>query len=351
MNRKMRTILPITLPFLSCLLLLPACTEENRDGILSAPGWEPLRIASIAMDGSATPRGIIEKVGKGTGELSSIGVYAAYSDGAEYKPAHGSNTDIYQYDGSQWSTTATPFDAVLRLPTGTGAPGVTAYAWHPSDLTPVYQSNGGSHVTGVDIPNQIIFDAANQNDYLYATPASVQAGTAASFTMNHALLKLTCKIYKSSSLTEEIHLTSLSITERNNNWLTGQGSMRLANGELSGLTNTSKLVITAGDASQGYTPKVVVVPDTQDNPATVHCLLAPTSVTGLRFELEAKSSVQTYSFQSNFVTPGKLEGNKGEHIIVTIKLDGMDAKVTGISVYKWEPYSDTYIPVTPEPET
>jgi len=349
MNRKMRTILPITLPFLSCLLLLPACTEENQNGTLSAPGWEPLRIASIAMDGSATPRSIIETVGKGTGELSSIGVYAAYSDGAEYKPAHGSNTDIYQYDGSQWSTTATHLDAVLRLPTATGAPGVTAYAWHPSDLTPVYQSNGGSHVTGVAIPNQITFDAANQNDYLYATPASVQAGTAASFTMNHALLKLTCKIYKSSSLTEEIHLTSLSITERNNNWLTGQGSMRLADGVLSGLTNTSKLVITADDTSPGYTPKVV--PDTQNSPTTVHCLLAPTSVTGLRFELEAKSSVQTYSFQSNFVTPTKTDGAKGEHIIVTIKLDGMDAKVTGISVYKWEPYSDTYIPVTPEPET
>ena len=339
----MKLISITAFPFFSCLLLLCACSAPEEE--VASDGWKPLRVASITVDASATPRSIIEEVGTEPGRLSGIGVYALYADNTEYKPAHGSNTGIYMYDGSQWAAAATQQNAVLRLPTGTEAPQMKASAWHPSGLAPVYMPSGGSHVTGVTVPSVMTFDAADQEDYLYAAPVKVTAGTAVSFAMNHAQLKLTCKVYKSASLTEEIHLTGVTVTERNNNWLTGQGSMRLADGVFTGLTNTSKLVLKAAEGDRTKT-----VPADRENPVSVHCLVAPTSVSSFRFELEAESSAQKYSFQSSYVTPSKTEGAKGDHIIVTIKLDGMDARVTGIGVYKWESYSDTYIPVTPEPE-
>ncbi|WP_418697244.1 fimbrillin family protein [Bacteroides sp.] len=341
---------PIHLSILSVLLALTACTDGHDSLPPVDTGEDVLHISSVTMEGAtdAASRGIITEVGTANGQLSRIGVYTVGYNGTsetEYKPAHGRNTGVYQYASSAWTSTATqPADA-LRLPTGTGAPTIHAYAWHPATLTPAYQS-GGSYVSGVNIHStDILFDAANQVDYLYSSQATPQAGTPIAFTMNHAMVKLTCQVYKTGSLTEDIHLTKLSITERNNKWVTGEGNMKLTDGVFTGLTNTSQIVMTAatGDAS-----KVV---GNSSNPASVYCLVAPTAPTSLRFELEAESASQQYSFQTSYVTPTQTSWVKGQHIVFTIKLDGMDAQVTGIQVYPWDEFTDTSIPVTPEPAT
>ncbi len=342
---------PIHLSILSVLLALTACTDGHDSLPPVDTGEDVLHISSVTMEGAtdAASRGIITEVGTADGQLSRIGIYAVGYNGTsetEYKPAHGRNTDTYQYGSSAWTSTATqPADA-LRLPTGTGTPTIHAYAWHPATLTPAYQSSG-SYVSGVNIHStDILFDAANQVDYLYSSQATPQAGTPIAFTMKHAMVKLTCQVYQNGSLEKDIHLTKLSITERNNKWVTGQGNMKLTDGVFTGLASTSKIVMTA---AENDAQKVV---GEKNSPASAYCLVAPTTLNSLRFELEAESpgTNQKYTFQTSYVTPTQPTWTKGQHILFTIKLDGMNAQVTGIQVCKWDEYTDTSIPVTPEPE-
>lgn len=339
---------PIHLSILSVLLALTACTDGHDSLPPVNTGGDILRISSVTMEGAAAAasRGIITEVGTADDQLSSIGVYTVGVNGTsetEYKPAHGKNTGIYKYGSSGWTSTATqPADA-LRLPTD-GTTSIRAYAWHPATLTPAYQSDGSS-ISGVNIHStDILFDAANQVDYLYSEPATPTAGTPVTFTMNHAMVKLTCQVYKTASLTEDIHLTKLSVTENGSKWVTGEGKMKLADGVFTGLTNTSQIVMAAAgnDVSK-------VVGDVS-NPASVYCLVAPTAPARLRFELEAESANQQYSFQTSYVTLSDASWTKGQHILFTIKLDGMNAQVTGIQVCQWDEYTDTSIPVSPEPE-
>ena len=327
------------------MLSLTSCTDGQSDlpPAGSIDSEYILRISSVSVEGAADAalsRSIITNIGTSGGELSSIGVYTTYTDGTEYKPAHGRNTDTYVYNSAAaWEPSSTQKNTALRLPSSTA---LHAYAWHPASLSPVFQRSG-SYVSGVDVRPEVAFDAADQIDYLYSGAATAQFGTTTDFTLNHALVKFTCRVYKSASLTDEIHLTKLSVSTSDNSWHTGQANIKLTDGVLTGLSNTAKLVMTATDESK-------IVPEDKDNPVSVYCLVAPVTQSRLRFELEAKSNNQEYSFQTFYVTPSTVTWERGQHIVFTILLDGMDAKVTGVQVCKWEDYSDTYIPVSPEPD-
>lgn len=333
--------------YLSFLLLLPASC--NNDIPVPPPveqDSDVLHVLSIGMDETAT-RSIVT-----TGNLntngSQIGVYAVNSDQTEYHPLHGgSNTAIYQCNGTDWNVVAADDSKLLRLPSGST---VNVSAFYPSTLTPVYKSNGESYVSGINIPVADDFAASAQTDYLYAEPVTGinTSNPGATFTLKHALSKLTFKVYKDAALTDQIKLTALKILDDSYKLQAGMGkTMRLNNGTLQGLSGQSAFTLTAA-AEQVQEIKEKSATSSTVTTATAYCLLAPApNVEYLSFQLttvEADTG-QEQTFLTQRTDMHSHRWTAGQHLIINIVLKGMEAIVTGLAVYDWEDYTDTNFPI------
>ena len=347
MEKKYKQILII-----AGLLLLAACNGDPASPLPDAADADVLRVLSVGTKEVST-RTVMT-----TDELvtdgAQIGVYAVNPDKTEYVPPRGgSNTAVYTYNSSAWH--ATTVDAnLLRLPSATGKT-VNVYAFYPSNLTSAYQSDDGSYVSGVDILSEDDFKATNQEDYLYAGTAKTgvcATSPAVSFEMNHALVKLTFKVYKSGSLTSTMKLTGLKINDNSGALKGGTGKrMRLSDGQLQSTVPLSVITLTAADDAQKT--EIDIYTDGSTSTASAFCLLAPAKVSYLSFlvttattGLEAGATKQTQQFLTQQTLMTKTDWKAGEHIVLTIVLDGMKATVTNISVHSWEDYTDTYYPIS-----
>lgn len=284
-----------------------------------------------------------------------IGVYAVNTDGTEYVPSRGgSNASAYQHDGSRWNCDAADGSKLLRLPP-TGST-VKAAAFYPADLVPRYGSNDGSYVSGINVLAADDFTATNQTDYLYSGFGGTlhTASRNTSFTLKHALAKLTIKVYRKSVLTETM-LTSLQILDAGgSNLQAGSGkSMNLETGALQGLVGQTAITLTASDDSQ----KQIINQDGSSTTATAYTLVAPApSLEYLAFQLttsrgtaDSEQSFLTSSIKMVDATPASgeyLRWTAGSHYVFTIVLDGMQAGIADIQVCKWESDTDTFIPVS-----
>lgn len=335
-------------------LLLTACGDNALTPLPDEAEPDVLRVLSVDAAEPDT-RSIVTTAGLNTSG-GRIGVYAVNTDGTEYVPARGgSNTSAYQHDGSQWNCIATDGDKLLRLPPATGST-VKAAAFYPVDLVPRYGSNDGSYVSGINVLAADDFTATNQTDYLYSgfTGNLHTASRNISFTLKHALAKLTIKVYRKSVLTET-KLTSLQILDAGgSNLQAGSGkSMNLETGALQGLVGQAAITLTAGDDGQKQTINEVRSGTT----ATAYTLVAPApSLEYLAFQLttsrgtaDSEQSFLTSSIKMVDATPASgeyLRWTAGSHYVFTIVLDGMQAGIADIQVCKWESDTDTFIPVS-----
>ena len=351
MNYKMKMKYKQIL-FIAGLPLLAACSEGPASPLPDAADADVLRVLSVDTKEVGT-RSVMTTAELAT-DGAQIGVYAINPDKTEYLPPRGgSNTAVYTYNSSVWNAATVGTD-LLRLPSATGKT-VNVYAFYPSDLTSAYQSGGESYVSGVDILSEDDFKATSQADYLYAgTVATGVCATspAVSFEMNHALVKLTLKVYKSGSLTSTMKLTGLKINDNSGALKGGTGKrMRLSDGQLQGTVALSAITLTAADDAQKT--EIVTYTDGSTPTAFAFCLLAPAKVTYLSFlvttattGLEAGATTQTQQFLTQQTLMTKTDWKAGEHVVLTIVLDGMKATVTNISVRPWEDYTDSYYPIS-----
>ena len=176
------------------------------------------------------------------------------SDNTEYIPLHGgSNASVYQYNNSCWNVTSMDGSKLLRLPTNGNS--CKIYAYYPSGLVPVYQAAGGSYLSGINVVAQDDFSSTTQKDYLYpsvAATTNINSSSGVSFTLKHALAKLTFKVYKLAVMTEEIKLTKLQIIANANTLQVGSGkTMLLSSGNLQGLVGTDLITLAASDGGNG----------------------------------------------------------------------------------------------------
>ena len=254
-----------------------ACSGENGvltdgDAVLLQPGVH----AGATL---ASTRSMINDVGTGAGQISTIGIYLAAADGSLYPGSNAGGATFKKADsGTKWTSTPSTYVSLAKA---------TVYAWAPAATA--LKSDGGSGSGGnsgsgsggssstvlpalpVSVPAGQTFDGGNTydcstTDYLYgsgsATVGSATAVTANSLSaspalyLQHALSQVVFRIQNANDRTpdptydyvRQIKLTAAGgATPFYCTTASGSGSagtMSLTDGALSGLAAVGEISFT-----------------------------------------------------------------------------------------------------------
>lgn len=311
-------------------LLLGAC-EGNGLPDVSQPG-EVLQLQSVDMTGdpAVATRAAVTSV-------ETISVYATNPDHTEY----GSNPlSKYTLSGGSWSSDNAP---LIAQENGEAY----LYACYPV-ASSVSNRTDGNHRVAASVnvtAGSRDFKATDQADYLYASPVKGGKNTVTvssvdytqvtpklrtvSFSMCHALAKVSFKVKKSTAATETLLLKSVEILSATNRLQTGVGTMDLSTGVLNGLVSVSSLTLT--DATG------VALTTTLTNP-NVTCLIAPMteseSVLSFRLTVRVGGETADRTFETKVVNA--VQWTAGNHYVYTITVDKMKAGLNGIQIDDWK---------------
>jgi len=144
----------------------------------------------------------------------------------------------------------------------------TVYAWYPATVEELSYPDENS-TKAITVVNTDDFAATSQTDYLYATPVDVtEINCTADLNFQHALSKVIFNIKKDETYIGECKLTEISFTSTGTPFLSGSGTMAIANGTISGLTSNNTLTYT-GSSTINTTAATEMV-----------ALVAPTNLDG-----------------------------------------------------------------------
>lgn len=291
-------------------------------GCGDAPVSEPviaggaLQLRSVDLPDPSATRAL------GATQLDKIGVYVTdYSHAALTRNAQS----VYTLQNGTWSSVAPPEITVTNSSTPD-----CLYAFFPSDLS-VANSGVGNH----SVPVQVVadnFTASRQTNYLYATPLTALATSrAVTFTMNHALAKVSFRVLKSANVQEALTLKKIELLSSTNRLQTGMsGTMNLTSGALNGLASTNSITLEGS----------VELSTLQSNP-NVSALVAPMSAseTRLSFRLtvevtEADGSTTARSFETAVVNA--VQWKAGFHYVYFITVDKMGGSLTNVKIDAWK---------------
>lgn len=324
-----------------CLPVCMSCSGEENEYPKSEYPVDALHIVSVntenVADNNLPTRSITTDVQT---EGAQLGIYAVHSNLSQYKPLDGINPATYIYTSKAWGIKNG--SEQLRLPKSGD---LTAYAWHPVEesMIPIYQSDGNSYLTGINVLSNDDFETTRQTDYLYGSTTVSANSPKATFSLKHALAKITFKVYKSSSLTDEMHLTEIQIRSNANQLQIGESkNMLLKDGTLQGLSGAGTITLTATEDQ-----KAAIEAKGSKLTASPFCLVAPApSIEYLAFQLTTLTGGQEQAFLTQQTDFSSHRWKAGDHLVITIVLDGMSATVTGMQVKDWGEYTDTYLPIS-----
>ena len=169
-------------------------------------------------------------------------------------------------------------------------------------------------------------------DSLRATPlAATAASRAVTFTMNHALAKVSFRVSKSANVQETLTLTKIELLSSTSRLQMGSSdTMNLSTGTLNGLASTNSIAL------EGST----VLSTLQKDP-NVSSLVAPMSAaeTRLSFRLtvnvtEADGNVTPRSFETAVVSA--VQWKAGYHYVYAITVDKMGGSLTNVKIDVWK---------------
>lgn len=275
-----------------------------------------LQLRSVELSDPSVTRAL------GATQLTKIGVYV--TDNAHAALSKNAKS-VYELANGTWSST-TPPDITV---TNTSTPN-RLYAFAPSDLS-VTNSSVGNH----SVPVQVVadnFNASQQVDYLRATPlAATAASRAVTFTMNHALAKVSFRVSKSANVQETLTLTKIELLSSTSRLQMGSSdTMNLSTGTLNGLASTNSIALEGS----------VVLSTLQKDP-NVSSLVAPMSAaeTRLSFRLtvnvtEADGNVTPRSFETAVVSA--VQWKAGYHYVYAITVDKMGGSLTNVKIDVWK---------------
>ncbi|RHE89646.1 fimbrillin family protein [Bacteroides intestinalis] len=275
-----------------------------------------LQLRSVELSDPSVTRAL------GATQLTKIGVYV--TDNAHAALSKNAKS-VYELANGTWSST-TPPDITV---TNTSTPN-RLYAFAPSDLS-VTNSSVGNH----SVPVQVVadnFNASQQVDYLCATPLTATAASrAVTFTMNHALAKVSFRVSKSANVQETLTLTKIELLSSTSRLQMGSsGTMNLSTGTLNGLASTNSIAL------EGST----VLSTLQKDP-NVSSLVAPMSATETRLSFrltvnvtETDGSVTPRSFETAVVSA--VQWKAGYHYVYAITVDKMGGSLTNVKIDAWK---------------
>ena len=144
------------------------------------------------------------------------------------------------------ATVSTGANAVAVTPSIPITADATVYAWYPATGGEITNPTSTS-TKDITVVNADDFSATAQTDYLYATPVTVTTeNRTAELTFKHALSKVIFKVKKVENLSGTGVLSKISLTASDDTYkfLSGSGTMTIADGSISGLTATDNLTYT-----------------------------------------------------------------------------------------------------------
>lgn len=328
----MMTNLKIFSRLLLVSLMLGAC-EENVLQPVPQPDGVALQLQSVDMTEEPTAQTRVAVT-----SVTAVSVYATKTTHAEY----GSNPlSKYSLSGGSWSSDNAP---LIASENGGDA---YLYACYPV-VSSVTNRADGNHTVPVSVnvaAGTKDFKATDQDDYLYASPVAGDKNTVTvssvnyiqvtpslrtvSFSMHHALAKVSFKVKKSTTATEALLLKSVEILSATNRLQTGVGTINLRTGVLNGLASVSSLMLT--DATG------VTLATTLSNP-NVTCLVAPMTATesilSFRLTVRVGGEATDRTFETKVVNA--VQWTAGNHYVYTITVDKMKAGLNGMQIDDWK---------------
>jgi len=309
---KLKYIHIALMPVLACLG--SACNQEDAPQPMS--GSHALQIRSVELPEPSATRAL------GATQLNEIGVYATNNDHSILAERAKS---VYKLQNGTWSSDAPPDIIVTEV----DKPDYL-YAFSPAALG-VTNDGGGNHTVPVSIVADN-FTASRQADYLYANRVEALATSrAVTFTMNHALAKVSFRVLKSDKVQETITLKNIELLSSTSRLQSGSNAtMNLKDGILNGLASTSSVVLSGS-----------VVLNTTQNQPNVSALVAPMTAkeTRLSFRLtvnvtETDGSLTERTFET--ATVSEVQWKAGYHYVYAITVDKMGGSLTNVKIDAWK---------------
>ena len=158
----------------------------------------------------------------------------------------GSTIGVFVAGISENSTAivSTGANAVAVTPSIPITADATVYAWYPATGGEITNPTSTS-TKDITVVNADDFAATDQTDYLYATPATVTTtNRTAELTFKHALSKVIFKVKKVDDFSGTGDLSAIALSSTETPFLSGSGTMTIADGSISGLTATDNLTYT-----------------------------------------------------------------------------------------------------------
>lgn len=291
--------------------LLWACA----DGIVPEPATQggPLQLRSVELPDASATRAT------STAQLDKIGVYAT---GNSHVALSSNAKSVYALQNGTWSSEYPPLITQ----------DVKLYAFSPYTLA-VTNSSAGNHTVPVEVAADN-FTASRQTDYLYAEPVAASASKrAVTFTMKHALAKVSFRVKKSANVQETLTLKNIELVSSTNRLQMGKGgTLNLANGTLNGLASTSSITLDG-----------TVVLNTLQSDPNVSSLVAPMTATETRLSFrltvevsEAGSGTTTTRTFETAAVAKEVQWLAGYHYVYGITVDKMSGSLTNVQIDAWK---------------
>jgi len=250
---------------------------------------------------------------------STIGVFVDYASGI-YNPTVNSIANVTTGGSTVSPTPAIYINADAKV-----------YAWYPASENEL--ENPASNSTKViEVLGEDTFGSESQIDYLWATPTDVDKFTSsANLAFNHALTKVVFRIkigenFEGNGILKEILLSSDETTP----FLSGNGTMAISDGGISGLTPTNSLKYTGNETITTTGSDIIT-------------LVAPVELddkTAIKFTIDDKvySALLPVSTISTWVS--------GTSYTYNITVDGVELYINNVvSINDWSTGDSTDIDV------
>ena len=297
------------------VFILPACNGETLPGPVLTD--HALQVRSVELPELSGTRAL------GATQLNEIGVYVTDNDHTALADA----PYVYKLQNGTWSCDTPPSITVEESASD------YLYAYSPSGLA-VTNVLSGSHTVPVTVVADN-FTASGQTDYLYgkSDPLTVNKNSrAVTFTMCHALAKVSFLVLKSNNVEETVTLKKIELLSSTARLQTGtSGVMNLKDGILNGLASTNSITLNGS----------VELNTTQSQP-NVSALVAPMSAkeTRLSFRLTVEltgtgePTSPEYSFETAAVN--EVQWKAGFHYVYAITIDKMGGSLTNVQIDAWK---------------
>ncbi|MDO5526692.1 MAG: fimbrillin family protein [Prevotella sp.] len=208
----------------------------------------------------------VNSVEFGAFPYSSVGFYITGETVNTVYPGAPANGGVLNKVNGVWKTTPTTKVSNTRG---------RLYAWYPSGLALTPDMTGGNHTVPVSVPaSQTSVGAVQQSatDYLYgsgsdavasSTPVVVGTNVVPNSTiyMQHAMAQVVFNVkYDARDASDNNYVKKITLTTPNALFFVGNGTMKVADGTLSGLGRSSVLSfapVAGNEQSVGETPATV----------------------------------------------------------------------------------------------